>query len=119
MLELTATEAESLIKRISPDLGDAFSYETIFTPERSDVCVVKRIKRIDWRSDFRYYCTGNYCSDTIYLVWKNPKGIRYKKIKNGHGERIYINSIVVTESLISINYNWRFGFNCALSQLGL
>jgi hypothetical protein len=87
-------DAKSLIDRIGPSLGYDLTYSPEYPKTRKDVCAVKRLAENG----------STYGYDTIYLVWKNKKGINHEELINSSSSKdyIHIDSIVETKDNIVV-----------------
>jgi hypothetical protein len=118
---LTSNEAKSLVSRLGPSLGCGdFTYDPVFPKTRKDVCAVRRMAENG--SDYGY--------DTIYLIWKNNKGLQNQELMNSSSSKdyVHINEVIETEKDIVVKVSsggsysghaWKDKIATSKKELGL
>jgi hypothetical protein len=117
---LKSEEAISLVDRLGPSLGCDLTYYPVFPKTRKDVCAVRRLAENG----------STYGYDTIYLIWKNNKGIQNEELTNSRSSKDYmdINEVVETKEDIVVKVSsggsfsgsaWDRTYSKSKKELGL
>lgn len=97
-MELTEQEVKTLIDEVGDCIDSFYDYtqSPIFPENRNDVCAVVRTTE-----------NGiSYGYDTLYLVWKSGRSIRYKEIKKTQEDKasIIIKSVKMTNNVVILKF---------------
>jgi len=118
--QISKEEAKNLVDILGPHIKYDMTYDPVYCENREDVCGVRRLAENG--SDYGY--------DTIYLLYKTPKGLNHEKVIDSQRSKdyIHIDSLTQIGDTLTLKVHsggsysgqaWNKTFNYALARLGL
>lgn len=108
-----AEAAKALISQVGACLGCDHTYAPVFPENRKDICAVRHLTENG----------STYGYDTIYLVWKKPKGgkIDYRSITDSQSTKDYLDakSVIIKDDEVVVDVSHQGEFTFSLKSLGL